>query len=174
MSTRVPTSWVWTGRRTTPGEVGGLGLVWLVVFLAAVEVTLGSMASLWSSVAASEREAELRFRLKAYGRAIGRHRAVFKRGPRTLEELLSNQKRIKFIQRLYRDPMAPEPGAFEALNGSDGTIAGVASRAPGTARNGSVYREWRCDFRGRLQDGTASEEAEAPDVRAAPAEEGRP
>ncbi|MBI3891611.1 MAG: hypothetical protein HY303_08790 [Candidatus Wallbacteria bacterium] len=135
----------------------GFGLLGLFLTLALIEAGLGLAGELWSSVVQREREEDLRFRLTAYHRAIQAYRATYKRGPSTLGELLSNPRGIKFLQRLYLDPMAQGAGprAFLPVPGRDGRILSVKSGSGQIARNGSVYSEWKVDAHGILLDGIA-------------------
>src|SRR5882672_9138271 len=115
------------GYHTTSGSRAGFSLLWILLLLATIEAGLASMGVLWSSVAHREREDELRYRLTAYKRAIVAYKQVYRKGPASVQDLIKNPKGVKFLQRLYRDPVAPEIelGRFAELTGQDGTLDSV-------------------------------------------------
>ncbi|MBI4867565.1 MAG: hypothetical protein HY816_11490 [Candidatus Wallbacteria bacterium] len=144
-----------TRRSSGPGSRAAAGLVLVLLVIAALEAGLGLAGELWSSTVQRDREAELRHRLHSYRRAIGAFRSTFKRGPASLRDLVSNDRGVKFLQRLYRDPVAAaeEPGEFAAVRDGSGQIVAVRSVSRATARNGSTYSDWIFDSRGVLLDG---------------------
>ncbi|MBI4869367.1 MAG: hypothetical protein HY816_20705 [Candidatus Wallbacteria bacterium] len=153
--------------RTTPGNRGGFGILWVLLFIAGVELGAAAVGQTWSAVRATEREEELRFRMLAYHRALAAYRQTYRRPPRALGELLENPRRIKFLQRLYLDPVAGagEDATFATVSAPGGGISGVRSRSRGLARNGSQYSAWRVDARGDLREGSLPENGNPPGGR---------
>lgn len=149
-----------------PGSRAGAGLVLVLLVIAALEAGLGLAGELWSSTVQRDREAELRHRLQTYRRAIEAYRYTFKRGPGSLRDLVSNDRGVKFMQRLYRDPVAAdrEPGEFAAVRDGNGQIVAVRSVSRASARNGSTYSEWKFDSRGVLLDGAQTNRDPADDA----------
>lgn len=161
MFTPEPTWSVSMTLRTTPGNRRGFGILWALLFIAGLEVCTATAGQMWSAIRATEREEELRFRLLAYHRAIAGYRQVFRRYPRSLQELVENPKGVKFLQRLYLDPVA-QPGeerVFAAVPAPDGGVGSVRSRSAAAARNGSFYRDWRVNSKGFLREAPETESA---------------
>lgn len=163
-----------------PGPVGQRGFSYLLVLLlvALLGVGLGAAGVVWRQASIREREAELlfvgdqfRLALASYARStpVGQPRS-----PKTLDELLSDNRQPKVarhLRRIYRDPVGATDDWGLMLEG--GRIKGIYSKAAGTPvkstgfpspyegfANAATYAQWRF---------SAGDTAAAPAVIARPA-----
>lgn len=131
-----------------------------LVAVAVMSLVAGAAATLASSAAQADREAELLFRGLAYREAIksyydaaipvGRP-AIF---PRSLEDLINDPRfpNKRHIRKLYADPFAVrEISAMETwtlVRAADGGIAGVASKSTATPRKQANFEKGLEKFQG--------------------------
>jgi len=101
-------------RRPAPGgpanpESGHLLLV-VMMGLVVMAIMLGAAVQQWSAVQRRENEEELIFRGKQYVKAIKLYQAEHGGAlPTSLEILVKpGPRRLRYIRRLFRDPMAPD------------------------------------------------------------------
>ena len=159
---------------TRPQNSRGFTLVELMIVVAIMAVLASSAMPLYELTAQREKEKELRVALRqirealdAYKRAVGDGRIVRKAEeseyPRKLEDLVlgipdvkdPEKRKIYFLRRLPRDPMAADPGltdagtwgkrAYEspADNPQEGDdVFDVYSRSQQIGLNGIAYDKW--------------------------------
>jgi len=91
------------------GESGHLLLV-VMMGLVVMSIMLGAAVQQWSGVQRRENELELIFRGNQYVKAIKLYQAEHGGAlPTSLEILIKpGQRRLRYIRKLYRDPMAPD------------------------------------------------------------------
>jgi type II secretory pathway pseudopilin PulG len=99
------------GTRTAPsgGESGHLLLV-VMIGLVVMSIMLGAVVQQWSTVQRRENEEELIFRGNQYVKAIKLYQAEHGGAlPTSLEILVKpGPRRLRYIRRLFRDPMVPD------------------------------------------------------------------
>jgi type II secretory pathway pseudopilin PulG len=103
-----------------------LGILAAIVFIG---ISLATVGVVWSTQARREKEAELLFVGEQYRAAIGRYVATGGIYPRSLQDLLLDQRlplTRRFLRRLYVDPMT-NVADWELIQAVDGGIIGVAS-----------------------------------------------
>lgn len=124
----------------------------LLVFVAIVSLGLTGAGTLWSTTVRRDREEELRFRLRAYKRAIDRYRLFHKRPPRRLSQLAEKGRgTLPFIRRLYGDPTLEGAGFLPVIDREARGIVNVRSGNGELTLNGTPYSSWRCDAAYRIQ-----------------------
>jgi type II secretory pathway pseudopilin PulG len=93
-----------TGRQSAPCRPqSGFTLVGVVVAIAIITILLAAVGPTISTIIERDREAELIFRGKQYGRAILAFQKRYGRLPNKLEELFKMKPRS--IRQLWKDPM---------------------------------------------------------------------
>ncbi len=83
-------------------------LLAIMVMLILALIALTATAPYIVTQAKRNREEELIHRGKAYATAIKRYYKRFGRYPTSLNELASTQNNIRFLRKLYKDPMTPD------------------------------------------------------------------
>lgn len=148
------------------------GAAYLLMLFAVAALGLGAagFATVWSTAAQREREAELLFIGGEFARALASYRAASPPGaaayPPRLEDLLLDPRQPfvrRHLRRLYADPMT---GAADwQLEWADGQILAVRSRATRQALRRAALPAWvsvsgapadgarYCDWQMRPQDG---------------------
>ena len=100
------------GRQGGGGTRGESGYLLLVVMMGLVvmAIMLGAAVQQWSTVQRRENEEELIFRGNQYVKAIKRYQAEHGGAlPTSLEILVKpGPRRLRYIRKLFRDPMAPD------------------------------------------------------------------
>jgi type II secretory pathway pseudopilin PulG len=107
----------------------GFTLAGALVLIAIMSIMLALAVPLWSRIKQRDNEEELIFRGEEYTEAIGRYQAKFHTFPPDLETLY----KLKFIRKLYKDPMT-KTGKWKLLHpeslvqtGAAGTIGSSQS-----------------------------------------------
>jgi type II secretory pathway pseudopilin PulG len=129
---------------------GGFVLVVLLVATIVLQLSYLTMFRLTSMVKKRSDEAELRYRLFAYKRAIDRYHRYFRRYPSRLEDLLTLPPNPRMLRKLYSDPMSKD-GKWKIIHWSDGIlIKEVRSNSSELGTNGVPYSKWRYNSRGEF------------------------
>jgi type II secretory pathway pseudopilin PulG len=103
-----------------------LGILAAVVIIG---ISLATVGVVWSTHGRREKEAELLFVGEQYRAAIGRYVNAGGIYPRSLQDLVLDQRlplTRRFLRRLYADPMTREAD-WELIQTDDGGIMGIAS-----------------------------------------------
>jgi type II secretory pathway pseudopilin PulG len=103
-----------------------LGILAAIVIIG---MSLATVGVVWSTQARRDKEAELLFVGEQYRAAIGRYVTAGGIYPRSLQDLVLDQRlplTRRFLRRLYADPMTREAD-WELIQTNDGGIMGVAS-----------------------------------------------
>ncbi len=97
------------GEPGTRGESGHLLLI-VMMMLVVMSIMLGAVVQQWSAVQRRENEEELIFRGKQYVAAIKQYQKEHGGAlPTSLEILIKpGPRNLRYIRRLYRDPMVPD------------------------------------------------------------------
>jgi type II secretory pathway pseudopilin PulG len=103
-----------------------LGILAAIVIIG---ISLATVGVVWSTHVRREKEAELLFVGEQYRAAIGRYLKAGGAYPRSLQDLVLDQRlplTRRYLRRLYADPMTREAD-WELIPTEDGGIMGVAS-----------------------------------------------
>jgi general secretion pathway protein G len=123
----------------TPGRRGGL-LVVLVISLVVTTITLGTAVPAARNYVRQEKEAELRFVLGEFRRAIRKFQETNGRAPETISELRRDGNGVPFLRRVYTDPFTgKEDWVMEVLDGK----TWVRSACEEKSLAGVPYRDFR-------------------------------
>lgn len=113
----------------------GYTLAGVMLLIAIMSIMMALSLPVWEQIKQRENEEELIFRGKEYMEAIGRYHTKFHTYPPDLETL----HKLKFIRKLYKDPMS-ENGDWKVLHpdslvetGEAGFINQPGSKKPGEA-----------------------------------------
>lgn len=117
-----------TGRpRSQPQQ--GFTYIGLLFAIAIIGIALATVGVVWSVQARRDREQQLLFVGNQYRQAIGRYLQTGGVYPRSLDDLLEDNRvpmPRRFLRRLYPDPMTGAAD-WELIQSGDGGIMGVAS-----------------------------------------------
>ena len=97
-------------KRYPPG-LPGYTLVGAMLLIALMSIMMAISLPVWEQIKQRENEEELIFRGKEYMEAVGRYHSKFHTFPPDLETLY----KMKFIRKLYKDPMT-ENGEWKVLH----------------------------------------------------------
>jgi len=116
----------------------------IVLIIAVTILQLSYLASfkLTSMVKKRSDEVELKFRLKAYKKAIEKYHKLFRRYPSKLEDLITISPNPRILRELYKEPIS-ENGKWKIVHLNDGIlIKNVQSASKELAIDGTKYSLW--------------------------------
>ena len=123
------------------GKIGS-ALITLIIAVTILQLSYLASFKLTSMIKKRSDERELKFRLKAYKRAIEKFHKLFKRYPSKLEELITIPPTPKLLRKLYKDPMSKN-GKWKIIHLNDGIlIKNVRSSSNEEGTNGVKYSNW--------------------------------
>lgn len=126
-------------------RASGAALVALLVAVVLLELAALAVAPVAVTARKRADEAELRFRLLAYKRAIERFRAHFGRPAAGLEELLTLPPNPRMLRALHPDPMTGAADWSIVRQPGDQSLVNVRSSSNERALDGTPYAAWGYD-----------------------------
>ncbi|MDP7423408.1 MAG: hypothetical protein QGH40_16170 [bacterium] len=129
-----------------PGR--GYGLISVLILVLVLQISLSVAYPIVSTAVKRSREQELRFCLKEFKKAIEKFKWINGRYPHRLEELLVIKDDIRFIRRMYSDPMTGEKKWQPVLQNRAGSqkqekeIVNVRSCSEAISITGVQYNQW--------------------------------
>ncbi len=118
-------------QRCLPCKQGGFTYIGVLIIMAVMLVTMGTVAEVWHSVMQREKEQELLFVGHQFRTAIGKYYVHNGRKyPPSLEALIeftdASGKKVHFLRKLYLDPMTGD-AQWGLVMGQGAGVAGVYS-----------------------------------------------
>jgi type II secretory pathway pseudopilin PulG len=130
----------------------GFTYIGILLTVALIGTTLSVVGTSWSAQSRRANEADLLYVGQTFRRAIASYHNATPNGvhqyPRSLTDLISDNRGVKFVRHLreiYRDPMTGAAD-WELISLPDGAIIGVASHAPGRPLKRSNFGAWEAAF----------------------------
>lgn len=140
-----------------PVRQGGFTYLGLLFAIAIMGATLALTGVVWHTVQQREKERELLFVGQQFRQAIAlyynRSAGTVKQFPKTLDELLKDQRQLatqRYLRRIYRDPMTGQT-EWGLVKTRDDRIMGIYSMSENTPIKQGNFREADKEFEGKAK-----------------------
>lgn len=139
------------------GRQAGFTYLGLLFVIALMGATLALTGVVWHTVQQREKERELLFIGQQFRQAISayynRSAGTVKQFPKTLDELLKDQRQLttqRYLRRIYRDPMTGQT-EWGLVKTRDDRIMGIYSLSENTPIKQGNFREAEKEFEGKAK-----------------------
>lgn len=124
----------------------GYGLISVIILVLVIQVSLAMAYPVVSTIVKRQRERELQFCLKEFKKAIEKFKWINGRYPHRLDELLVFNDDVRFIRRIYNDPITGVSTWRSVFQNRTGTkekeITNVRSLSDELSITGVPYNAW--------------------------------